>query len=215
MAVVLITHDMGVIAGRTDRVLVMYAGKIAEEAHHASRCSPHMRHRYSEALLASVPKLDQDASVPLRSIAGLPPDLSQPIDDCRFAPRCRYSPGRSAGSRAPPRTARRRQVPATSPPASTRWDVDEEHVSAARGRVATARRRTGAEVEPRSAIARQLGPAPKRLEHQQPVLLQVDHLVKEFPVTVGSGAPATRSAGQGRLRRVVRHPPGRDLRPGG
>ncbi len=90
MAVVLITHDMGVIAGRTDRVLVMYAGKIVEEASTLEMFTA-MRHRYSEALLASVPKVDQDASVPLRSIAGLPPDLSDPVHHCRFAPRCRFA----------------------------------------------------------------------------------------------------------------------------
>src|SRR5580693_4299782 len=58
MAVVLITHDMGVIAGRTDRVAVMNAGKIAEEAT-TRRLFRDMRHPYSEALLSSVPKLDQ------------------------------------------------------------------------------------------------------------------------------------------------------------
>ena len=77
MAVILITHDMGVIAGRTDRVLVMYAGKIVEEASTLEIFTA-MRHPYSEALLASVPKLDQDASVPLRSIAGLPPTCPSP-----------------------------------------------------------------------------------------------------------------------------------------
>jgi len=90
MAVVLITHDMGVIAGRTDRVLVMYAGKIIEGAS-TEEVFTRMRHPYSEALLASVPKLDQDAGVRLVSIAGLPPDLSVPIHECRFAPRCRYA----------------------------------------------------------------------------------------------------------------------------
>ena len=59
MAVMLITHDMGVIAGRTDRVVVMYAGKVAEEAT-TDELFRRMRHPYSEALLASVPKLDQD-----------------------------------------------------------------------------------------------------------------------------------------------------------
>jgi oligopeptide/dipeptide ABC transporter ATP-binding protein len=89
MAVLLITHDMGVIAGRADRVVVMYAGKIAEEAE-TGELFARMRHPYSEALLASVPKLDQDPSVRLLHIAGLPPDLSEPITNCRFAPRCRY-----------------------------------------------------------------------------------------------------------------------------
>ena len=93
MAVVLITHDMGVIAGRTDRVAVMYAGKIAEEAT-TRRLFEDMRHPYSEALLASVPKVDQDPDERLLSIAGLPPDLSRPITNCRFAPRCQYATDR-------------------------------------------------------------------------------------------------------------------------
>jgi peptide/nickel transport system ATP-binding protein len=90
MAVMLITHDMGVIAGRTDRVIVMYAGKIVEEAA-TSELFSRMRHPYSEALLASVPKLDLDPGDRLVHIPGLPPDLSQPITNCRFAPRCQYA----------------------------------------------------------------------------------------------------------------------------
>ena len=90
MAVVLITHDMGVIAGRTDRVVVMYAGKVAEEAQTAELFG-RIHHPYSQALLASVPKIDQDRNVRLLSIPGLPPDLSQPITGCRFAPRCQFA----------------------------------------------------------------------------------------------------------------------------
>ncbi len=90
MGVILITHDMGVIAGRTDRVIVMYAGKIVEEA-----ATPVLfaneRHPYAEALLASVPKIDQDPGESLLTIPGLPPDLSEIITNCRFAPRCRYA----------------------------------------------------------------------------------------------------------------------------
>jgi peptide/nickel transport system ATP-binding protein len=89
MAVVLITHDMGVIAGRTDRVVVMYAGKVAEEAE-TGELFRRIRHPYSEALLASVPRLDQPHHERLASIPGLPPDLSQAITNCRFSPRCRY-----------------------------------------------------------------------------------------------------------------------------
>ncbi len=93
MAVVLITHDMGVIAGRTDRVVVMYAGKVAEEAE-TGELFNRIRHPYSEALLASVPKVDQSRDRRLASIPGLPPDLSQTITNCRFAPRCRYATDR-------------------------------------------------------------------------------------------------------------------------
>ena len=90
MAVVLITHDMGVIAGRTDRVVVMYAGKVAEEAETAELFG-RIRHPYSQALLASVPKIDQRRDERLLSIPGLPPDLSKPITGCRFAPRCQFA----------------------------------------------------------------------------------------------------------------------------
>ena len=70
MAVVLITHDMGVIAGRTDRVVVMYAGKIAEEAE-TGQLFHRIRHPYSEALLASVPRLDHKQDERLLSITRL------------------------------------------------------------------------------------------------------------------------------------------------
>ncbi|MCK4177340.1 ABC transporter ATP-binding protein [Aciditerrimonas ferrireducens] len=87
MAVVLVTHDMGVIAGRTERTTVMYAGKVVEEAA-TDQLFRSPRHRYTEALLASVPRLDQPRGERLRAIPGLPPDLSKAFDGCRFAPRC-------------------------------------------------------------------------------------------------------------------------------
>jgi peptide/nickel transport system ATP-binding protein len=90
MAVLLITHDMGVIAGRADRVNVMYAGKIVEAAPTGDLFES-MRHPYTEALLASIPRLDQRTDVPLYSIPGLPPDLSHPPTWCRFQPRCQYA----------------------------------------------------------------------------------------------------------------------------
>jgi oligopeptide/dipeptide ABC transporter ATP-binding protein len=87
MAIILITHDLGVIAGRTDRVLVMYGGKIVEEARTEALYS-HTRHPYSSALLQSIPKLDQDSTQRLYNIPGVPPDLSKTITSCRFNPRC-------------------------------------------------------------------------------------------------------------------------------
>ena len=89
MAVLLITHDMGVIAGRTDRVVVMYAGKKAESAI-TKDIFAEMRHPYTQALMNAVPKLE-DVSYRLHSISGLPPDLSQEIVGCRFAPRCAFA----------------------------------------------------------------------------------------------------------------------------
>jgi len=90
MGMLLVTHDMGVIAGRADRVLVMYAGRIAEAADtDALFAGP--RHPYTEALLNSVPKLDQDRTQGLYSIPGRPPDLTDLPAGCRFAARCRYA----------------------------------------------------------------------------------------------------------------------------
>ncbi len=85
MAVLLITHDMGVIASRTDRVMVMYAGKIIEGASTADLFDT-MRHPYSEALFESIPRLNQDRRERLYSIPGLPPDLGRPLVGCRFPP---------------------------------------------------------------------------------------------------------------------------------
>jgi peptide/nickel transport system ATP-binding protein len=90
MAILLITHDLGVIAGRADRVVVMYAGKVVEQAE-TGDLFRRTRHPYTEALLASIPKLDQPSSRRLYSIPGLPPDLANPPDGCRFAPRCRFA----------------------------------------------------------------------------------------------------------------------------
>ena len=89
MGILLITHDLGVIAGRADRVCVMYAGKIVEEAP-IEDLFDHTHHPYAEALLQSIPKPDQDQSELLYSIPGIPPDLARPPSGCRFHPRCRY-----------------------------------------------------------------------------------------------------------------------------
>jgi peptide/nickel transport system ATP-binding protein len=88
-AVLLITHDMGVIAGRADRVAVMYAGKIIEETD-TTTLFKRMRHRYTEALVEAIPRLDQETTAELYSIPGLPPDLANPPPACRFAARCRF-----------------------------------------------------------------------------------------------------------------------------
>ena len=90
MGMLLVTHDMGVIAGRADRVLVMYAGRIVEAAPtEVLFASP--RHPYTEALLGAIPRMTQDRGQDLYSIPGLPPDLSDPPACCRFAARCQYA----------------------------------------------------------------------------------------------------------------------------
>jgi peptide/nickel transport system ATP-binding protein len=88
MAMILITHDMGVIAGRSDKVVVMYAGQVVEQAE-IFDLFDHRRHPYTEALLSSIPQLDHSPRRPLYSIPGLPPDLTKEMVGCRFAPRCR------------------------------------------------------------------------------------------------------------------------------
>jgi oligopeptide/dipeptide ABC transporter ATP-binding protein len=85
MAVILITHDLGVIAARANRVMVMYAGKIAEGAG-TEELFGSMRHPYTEALFRSIPRFDQDRTRALFSIPGVPPDLMYPPPGCRFAP---------------------------------------------------------------------------------------------------------------------------------
>ncbi len=87
MAMLLITHDMGVIAGHADRVNVMYAGRVVETAE-AGQLFTEMHHPYTQALLASIPQLNQDAKKALHAIPGLPPDLTHPPQGCRFAARC-------------------------------------------------------------------------------------------------------------------------------
>ncbi|NNN11811.1 MAG: ABC transporter ATP-binding protein [Acidimicrobiaceae bacterium] len=90
MAMLLVTHDMGVIAGRADRVVVMYAGKVAEVGSTMDLFA-NTHHPYTEALLASIPDIEEKSEEHLYSIPGLPPDLSNELVGCRFAPRCRYA----------------------------------------------------------------------------------------------------------------------------
>ena len=180
MSVILITHDMGVIAERADRVLVMYAGRIAEGAP-TIELFTRMRHPYSEALLASVAKLDQDPSVRLVSISGLPPDLSKPIDHCRFAARCRYAQPDCRES---------------EPELLQAEDSEQYHVARCFHQVgvdpATIANRPEAVAKAADlnvkvdqvALARQQVRADSL--DRAPVLVEVDHVVKEFAVTSGA-----------------------------
>jgi peptide/nickel transport system ATP-binding protein len=90
MAMILVTHDLGVVAGRTDEIAVMYGGKIVERAPTAVLFSE-MRMPYTEALVNSIPKLEHRSHTRLDSIPGRPPDLVNPPKGCNFAPRCRYA----------------------------------------------------------------------------------------------------------------------------
>ncbi|MCA6098250.1 ABC transporter ATP-binding protein [Bradyrhizobium australafricanum] len=90
MAMIIITHDLGVVAGRTDEVAVMYAGRVVERAP-TPALFKQMRMPYTEALLAALPKLDVAPHTPLPAISGRPPDPTRPLKGCSFSPRCRYS----------------------------------------------------------------------------------------------------------------------------
>ncbi|WP_258360003.1 ABC transporter ATP-binding protein [Moorella sulfitireducens] len=87
MSVVLITHDLGVVAGFSERVVVMYAGKVVEEGT-TEEVFYNARHPYTWGLIKSVPRLNQDRSEPLAPIPGRPPDLINPPPGCAFWPRC-------------------------------------------------------------------------------------------------------------------------------
>ncbi len=90
MAMILVTHDLGVVAGRADEIAVMYAGRIVEQAPTAGLFQQ-MRHPYTEALLAAIPKLDDPSHTRLMAIGGRPPDLVDPPTGCSFSPRCPYA----------------------------------------------------------------------------------------------------------------------------
>jgi oligopeptide transport system ATP-binding protein len=89
-ALILITHDLGVVAGMTDRVIVMYAGKVVEQAP-TDELFANPRHPYTLGLLASVPRLDEKRHAELKTIEGAPPDLLKPPPGCPFMPRCYFA----------------------------------------------------------------------------------------------------------------------------
>lgn len=89
MAMILITHDIGLVANTADRVLVMYAGQIIEEAD-AEEIFAHPKHPYTQALLDTVPTIRDDESRQLQAIPGMVPESYDDITGCRFADRCPY-----------------------------------------------------------------------------------------------------------------------------
>ena len=88
-SILFITHDLSIVAGFCDRVLVMYAGKIIETAS-VNDLFKNPKHPYTKRLLESIPRLDLPFDYPLKPIKGAPPDLSLSIKGCSFAPRCPY-----------------------------------------------------------------------------------------------------------------------------
>ena len=90
MAMVLVTHDLGVVAGRTDEIVVMYAGRVMEKAP-TRVLFESTRHPYTEALLRSIPRTTLPSHTRLAAITGRPPDLINPPAGCPFSPRCAYA----------------------------------------------------------------------------------------------------------------------------
>jgi peptide/nickel transport system ATP-binding protein len=166
MAVILVTHDLGVIAGRADRVAVMYAGKIAETTDTATLYA-NPRHPYTEALFHALPENAVETRERLDSIPGAPPDLIHPPDGCRFAPRCRYAEDRCRGEE--PRLLG--ETPSHSYACFFPVGVRE---GTALGR---------ASVEERAPSEPTSPGAPSTVGE---VMLSAEHLVKNFPVTSGA-----------------------------
>jgi oligopeptide transport system ATP-binding protein len=99
-SLLLITHDLGVVARYADRVAVMYGGRIVETAP-AIELYKRPHHPYTVGLMASIPRLDSDAGRPLVPIEGQPPDLAQLPPGCAFSPRCRIATDPCRVSRPP------------------------------------------------------------------------------------------------------------------
>src|SRR5579864_5925683 len=159
MATLLVTHDMGVVAGRADRISVMYAGRIVESASTKEIFSA-MRHPYTQALLGSIPRLTQDNRQALVSIPGLPPDLTNPPSGCRFHPRC-------------PRATD--QCRAQEPPLD---GASPAHLFACWNPV------DGPAELPKLNIPR--ASAPEATAAANGHLLTIDDVVREYPVTAGA-----------------------------
>lgn len=90
MGMLLITHDLGVVASRADYIAVMYAGRLVEIAPAASLFKA-MQHPYTEALFNSIPRISDASHTRLQAIPGRPPQLVKPAPGCAFAPRCPYA----------------------------------------------------------------------------------------------------------------------------
>jgi oligopeptide/dipeptide ABC transporter ATP-binding protein len=164
MSVILVTHDLGVIAGRADRVAVMYAGEIAETTDTGTLFA-NPRHPYTEALFNALPDKAATHQEQLYSISGAPPDLTHPPAACRFAPRCRYAQDRC-----------REEEPSL-------LGESPDHRFACFYPVG--------EAEKKNATITAVEPPPAAPPTAAPVtgtgsLLSIEHLVKDFPVTKGA-----------------------------
>jgi peptide/nickel transport system ATP-binding protein len=89
LAMILVTHDLGVVAGHTDEIAVMYGGRLVEKAPTRALFA-NMKMPSTQALLRSIPKIDDPSHTRLATIPGRPPDLVNPPRGCPFSPRCPY-----------------------------------------------------------------------------------------------------------------------------
>jgi oligopeptide/dipeptide ABC transporter ATP-binding protein len=123
MSMIIITHDMGVVAEAADDIAVMYAGQIVEETS-TEELFDHPEHPYTEALLGALPQLEGEGvrQGRLTAIPGRPPDLLDPPPACRFAPRCPYASFDDSCAKEPPelREIRPGHLVRTAHPASER-----------------------------------------------------------------------------------------------
>jgi oligopeptide/dipeptide ABC transporter ATP-binding protein len=172
MAMMLITHDMGVVANNADRVSVIYAGRVVEVAGTRTLFSD-MRHPYTQALLASIPRLGRSGLRSLHSIPGRPPDLTNPPPGCRFAPRCRYATQKCWTQEPPLMGETPGHLFACWHPVEGPQPQDA---------ALTVRARTGGLKEQPNAAATAQAAASRPAEP----LIEVTDLVKEFPLTRGS-----------------------------
>ncbi|WP_298210204.1 ABC transporter ATP-binding protein [Ferrimicrobium sp.] len=185
MAVILVTHDMGVIAERTDRVVVMYAGR-AVEISESTDLFRRTRHPYAKALLRAIPRLDDDRRERLYVIPGRPPNLSNEIVGCSFAPRCERA-----------RDDCQIKEPELLPMEPSHFaacfhPVLDDLVSSQE--VVGRRDVSGMDIprDPTKAKVEIATSDPHGQEAKSAVLLAVNHLTKEFPV--GSGSFLRRNA---------------------
>ncbi len=196
VAILMITHNLGVVARYADRVNVMYAGKIVERAS-AREIYANPRHPYTLGLLRSVPRLDEPRRAKLQPIPGQPPDLSRLPAGCSFAPRCAYVVDRC-----------RAEVPPLD-------EISAEHLSACwlaqRPANPHARRSeralTPTRDEPEGRRSN------KTRSKSNEVILEVRNLVKHFQIGGGlfGGRAGDREGGG---RRELLDPPRRDAGPG-
>jgi oligopeptide transport system ATP-binding protein len=101
MSVIWITHDLGIVAGLVDRIIVMYAGHVMENAP-VEELYANPRHPYTLGLLGAIPRLDRGGQRRLTPIPGLPPDLGNPAPGCPFSPRCPFKIEKCVAERPTP-----------------------------------------------------------------------------------------------------------------